>query len=82
MSRYSPESARMSAGVCIHSSSCLLKPKPSAISTAHSTPVAISAVNTAVFICPNRFAPKSWEAITLQPMLQPNPKAMKIRVTS
>ena len=42
----------------------------------------MQAVDTAVFILLNFLAPKNWDTITLQPMLQPKAKAMKIRVIS
>ena len=82
MSRYSLESAKTSCGVLMPRSSASQPRMPPAISAAHSTALAMQAVDTAVFILLNFLAPKNWDTITLQPMLQPKAKAMKIRVIS
>ena len=82
MSRYSLESGRISSGVLIIRSRFVQKRVPTPISTRHTTPLAISVVYTAVFRSAIRLAPKSWETMTEQPMLQPKAKAIKIRVIS
>ena len=55
---------------------------PASISTAQTTALEMNVVYTAVFISPSFFAPKSWETMTEQPMLQPKANAMKISVIS
>ena len=80
--RFRLESAKASAGVWISSSSASQNSIPTAMMAAHSTALAMQAVETAVLTFPYSLAPKNWETMTEQPMLQPKAKAMKISVTS
>ena len=82
MRRYSAESAITSAGVLISSSIFSSSSSPATISTAHSTPLAINVVETAVFMSFMRFAPKNCATTTDPPILQPNANAMNISVIS
>ena len=82
MSRYSCESAKTSAGVLMRCSSAPQPRIPPAISATHSTALAMQAVETAVFILLYFLAPKYCDTMTLQPMLQPKAKAIKISVIS
>ena len=72
----------MSWGVWISSRRSVQNAVPKTISTRHTAPLAIRVVYTAVFSSESFFAPKSWDTMTEQPMLQPKAKAMKIRVIS
>ena len=82
MSRYRAESANTSRGVLIIFRRLSQPRMPTSISIRHTRPLDSMAVDTAVFMLPYSFAPKSWDTSTEQPILQPNAKARKIRVIS
>ena len=76
MSRYSFESAKTSCGVLIRFRRLSQKRIPVSISIRHTAPLAIIAVDTAVFRLPYCLAPKKVDTITEQPILHPNANAI------
>ena len=54
--------------------------KPPAVSSAESARMAITEVDTAVFMRAVSFAPNNWLMMTEQPVLLPSATAMKIMV--
>ena len=72
----------MLSGVGISDSSNEPDRNPAIIKTAHTIPLDMNDVYTAVFISVSFLAPKSWETITEHPMLHPKANAIKISVIS